>query len=605
MRIVDSQITNAYPSQTNFVVEATFTWDHDVTLVYYGGTTVTLKAGEHLQVDGACFRPGGTKITAQISSGSYPVGLSACKCATIEMYDGGWQNVDNRNLYEGATVHLKAGIKIDGNGYLVPMGSFKVYEVETVHEVTTLTCYDAMKEADVMCPAEMQGEHNYIELWRLAATRLGLTPSAIDSDLGYNALATVDTQHTIRQVIEAIALACGGNAVVSGDALYVRPITSTADVTLTQWINQLEVASTPVEVTGVRVKKTFASDGQEHTYFFGAGGYVIELNDDNLWLGIEGPAGSITVAAEAVAETAYERLKNKPIYKFSGDLPADPRLDIFDKVIVKDINGREYPSIITNYTFVFSGKTSVGNSVESSSSYNTSDSGPSGSSPSGGGGGTIDVDSALSDTSTNPVQNKVITAALAGKAGTAAATTSANGLMSKADKTKLNGIAAGATKITIDSAMSGSSNNPVANHVVKQYVDDKVAAAGSNITVDAALSSTSANPVQNKAVKAAIDAKADKTALDAKADKTALNAKLDKTGGTLTGNLTGKYITGTWLQSTAASDLGRTPGKIAVLDDSGWVYYRTPSELFADLGITNAIKSYVDAAIIAAINSAY
>lgn len=283
-------------------------------------------------------------------------------------------------------MHLKADIKIDGNGYLVPMGSFKVYEVETVHEVTTLTCYDAMREANVLCPTEMQGEHNYIELWRLAATRLGLTPSAIDNDLGYNALATVDAKHTIRQVIEAIALACGGNAVVSGDALYVRPITSTADVTLTQWINQLEVASTPVEVTGVRVKKTFASDGQEHTYFFGAGGYVIELNDDNLWLGIEGPAGSITVAAEAVAETAYEQLKNKPIYKFSGDLPADPRLDIFDKVIVKDINGREYPSIIMNYTFVFSGKTSIGNSVESSSSYNTSDGGASGSGSGGAAG---------------------------------------------------------------------------------------------------------------------------------------------------------------------------------------------------------------------------
>ena len=383
MRTVESQITSVYPSQTNFVVEATFTWDHDVTLVYYGGTTVTVKAGEHLQASNSQFRPGGTKITAQISSGSYPVGLSACKCATIEMYDDGWQNVDNRNLYEGATVHLKANITIDGNGYLVPMGSFKVYEVETVHEVTTLTCYDAMKAADVLCPAAMQGDHNYKELWELAAQQIGLTASAIDSDLGYNALATVDAQHTIRQVIEAIALACGGNAMVSGDALYVRPITSTADVTLTQWINQLEVASTPVEVTGVRVKKTFASDGQEHTYFFGAGGYVIELNDDNLWLGIEGPSGSITVAAEAVAETVYEQLKNKPIYKFSGDLPADPRLDIFDKVIVKDINGREYPSIITDYTFVFSGKTSVGNSVESGSSYNTSDSGPSGSSASG------------------------------------------------------------------------------------------------------------------------------------------------------------------------------------------------------------------------------
>lgn len=219
--------------------------------------------------------------------------------------------------------------------------------------------------------------------------------------------------------------------------------------------------------------------------------------------------------------------------------------------------------------------------------------------------GGVDVDNALDATSTNPVQNKVVTAALTGKAGTAVATQSANGLMSKADKTKLDRIAEGATKITIDSAMSGSSNNPVANHVVKQYVDEKVAAAGSNITVDAALSSTSTNPVQNKAVKAALDNKADKTALDAKADKTALNAKMDKSGGTFTGNVYGKYFCGTWLQSTTASNLGRTPGKIAVLDDSGWVYYRTPSELFADLGITNAIKSYVDTAIIAAINRGY
>ena len=206
--------------------------------------------------------------------------------------------------------------------------------------------------------------------------------------------------------------------------------------------------------------------------------------------------------------------------------------------------------------------------------------------------GGVDVDNALSATSTNPVQNKVITSALAKKASTAVATESANGLMSKADKTKLDGIAAGATKITIDSAMSGSSNNPVANHVVKQYVDDKVAAAGSNITVDSTLSSTSTNPVQNKAVKAAID------------------GRLSTSGGTLTGNLTGKYITGTWLQSTAAANLGKTPGKIAVLDDSGWVYYRTPAELLADIGAMSGgdyyTKAETDAAIaVRASTSAY
>lgn len=383
MRTVESQITSVYPSQTNFVVDVSFTWDHDVTFVW-GDETVTIKAGSYLQEGRQFFRPGGTKITAQTSSGSYPVGLSVCKCATIEMYDIGWSNADYWSLYEGATAHLKAAITIDGVERMVDMGSFKVYEVETVHEVTTLTCYDAMKAADVLCPAAMQGEHSYPELWQLAAQQLGLTAGPLD--LQYNALATVDAKHTIRQVIEAIVLACGGNAVVSGNTLFARLVPSAADVTLAQWINPVEVAKTPVEVTGVRVKKTLADDGQEHTYFSGSGGYVIELNDDNLWLGIEGPVGSVTVAAEAVAETVHEQLKNKPIYKFSGDLPSDPRLDIFDKVIVKDINGREYPSIVTDYTFVFSGKTSIGNNVESSSSYNTSDGGASGNGSGGAAG---------------------------------------------------------------------------------------------------------------------------------------------------------------------------------------------------------------------------
>ena len=155
--------------------------------------------------------------------------------------------------------------------------------------------------------------------------------------------------------------------------------------------------------------------------------------------------------------------------------------------------------------------------------------------------------------------------------------------------------------VTVDTAMSGTSTNPVQNKVIKQYVDGKVAAAGSNITVDAELSATSTNPVQNKAVKAAIDGKA---------DKTALNAKMDKSGGTFTGNVHGKYFCGTWLQSTEASDLGRTPGKIAVLDDSGWVYYRTPAELLADIGAMAGgdcyTKAETDAAIaVRASTSAY
>lgn len=66
--------------------------------------------------------------------------------------------------------------------------------------------------------------------------------------------------------------------------------------------------------------------------------------------------------------------------------------------------------------------------------------------------------------------------------------------------------------------------------------------------------------------------------------KAALSGKMDKSGGTFTGNVSGRYFTGTLLQSTAATNLGKTPGKIAVLDDAGWVHYRTPAELLTDIG---------------------
>lgn len=59
---------------------------------------------------------------------------------------------------------------------------------------------------------------------------------------------------------------------------------------------------------------------------------------------------------------------------------------------------------------------------------------------------------------------------------------------------------------------------------------------------------------------------------------------LPLSGGTLTGNLTGKYITGTWLQATAAADLGAAATKIAVFDGSGWLYYRTPAQIRSDGG---------------------
>lgn len=48
------------------------------------------------------------------------------------------------------------------------------------------------------------------------------------------------------------------------------------------------------------------------------------------------------------------------------------------------------------------------------------------------------------------------------------------------------------------------------------------------------------------------------------------------------GNFVGQYVTGTWLQTVSATDLGRKPPKVAVIDESGWIYSRALSALILE-----------------------
>lgn len=67
---------------------------------------------------------------------------------------------------------------------------------------------------------------------------------------------------------------------------------------------------------------------------------------------------------------------------------------------------------------------------------------------------------------------------------------------------------------------------------------------------------------------------------------------LSTAGGTLTGNLTGRYLTGTWLQSTAVTGLNSNNYRgICVFDNSGWVYFRTKEQILEDIG-ANASSAF-------------
>lgn len=140
----------------------------------------------------------------------------------------------------------------------------------------------------------------------------------------------------------------------------------------------------------------------------------------------------------------------------------------------------------------------------------------------------ITVDAALSTSSTNPVQNKVVNSAIEGlktSVGNVQSELNSNvqalqGKNAEQDKEiakKLN-----ASAYVIDAALNATSTNPVQNKAVNTALANKL--DKSSYVVDAALSASSANPVQNKVVNTALGQKVNTSTFN-----TEMAKKLDKT----------------------------------------------------------------------------
>lgn len=94
------------------------------------------------------------------------------------------------------------------------------------------------------------------------------------------------------------------------------------------------------------------------------------------------------------------------------------------------------------------------------------------------------VDSALSSTSTNPVQNKVINSSLSGKVDKVDGKGLSTNDYTTDEKNKLAGIEAGANKTVVDTALSSTSTNPVQNKVVNTALAGKAASSHSHSAAD-------------------------------------------------------------------------------------------------------------------------
>ena len=185
--------------------------------------------------------------------------------------------------------------------------------------------------------------------------------------------------------------------------------------------------------------------------------------------------------------------KKTPFVNSDNNAILDYIMNNFDALYAQIPNGRAYVKSVNNITPDSNGNVTV--NVGSG----------------GGTGGNITVDSALSSTSTNPVQNKALYTALNNKLdknGTATYATcdSSGNIISStyARKTELSGYVKSINNVKPD----GAGN-----------VNISTSGGGSNITVDTALSGTSSNAIANKAVYAALENKLDKTGTAAAATK--------------------------------------------------------------------------------------
>ena len=165
------------------------------------------------------------------------------------------------------------------------------------------------------------------------------------------------------------------------------------------------------------------------------------------------------------------------------------------------------------------------------------------------------------------------------------ATTSTHGLMTPAMVSKLNGIAEGANRTTVDSGMSDTSTNPVQNKAVKSYVDNGLNTLKKSVSDG---KTKVANAITDKGVE---------TATDATFDVMAENiSKIETGGGELHGStlavsttdsvLFGQTVTLTLNGASIATTVFADNGTCSFVVQNPGTYTITCGEAHKDVTVT-------------------
>ncbi len=330
--------------------------------------SVTLADGSSLSLTENDFTVSGNRVaTGCGNTSAFPVGNAAGRTCYLELvnHDGRFNSIP----FQGSKFVLSLVFPLSDGEEIIRMGSFTVTDPETKGHTVIITAHDDMHKADVEYVPTITFPNTLLNLafdvCHVCGIQFSLGSVAQLPDITIN---TAPTEYTCRQILGALAMIVGGNAVISGryDQLYFLrvPVNETSHHTI-RYSDFFSVSADAEEIaiTGVSAKVTDVVDGNVETRIVlqGEEGYVISF-DNPLWAGYE---------EEILSERLGPLLIGKSFTRFDGELPADPRIEFMDRVAYQSEDGSEHFSFVTDLDFSFLGATDVSCSAPDSSMVNS------------------------------------------------------------------------------------------------------------------------------------------------------------------------------------------------------------------------------------------
>lgn len=215
-------------------------FDYAVTITFQSGAVVTLGA------DDLCVT--GCHITTSAGTSALPLGNAFCMVLELQFFNRDDQYKDYDFFM--ASVHVVLNYQLSETAASIDLGTYTVTEPETYGSIITIKAYDHMYKADKPFTGTITFPTTAALLFAEACYDSGLAPittTFANSDFTIDALPD---QITNRQIIGAIAMLAGGNALIRNGGVSILTYTLDSSTIEVNYYGGIFDAAEPSYETG-------------------------------------------------------------------------------------------------------------------------------------------------------------------------------------------------------------------------------------------------------------------------------------------------------------------------------------------------------------------